>query len=334
MNRALKTSYVFCATVCIVATVLPAKVRGHGTPIRVNVSDDRLVVSHEPNNFPPPIFGEDDEDGDPFGTVTLPSLGSVIVWQLPGFEIFGMDGASNLSIETLTRPVIGATPAQERLLWFWNPNTELVEMSPAEFHLLGSGGRSLTMLPTDQVAPPPFGLADPIAGQQGFHNHGLLSYALDDDLHAPAGVYGFFARLTSNEYNPSEPFLLVFNYGVSYGRVVEAAEVLVAASTPLPGDYNRDGTVDAADYSIWRKTLGSTTELAADGSGNRVVDEDDYGIWRQHFGATIDTATAAANEKGRGVRLVSASVPEPGSVGLVMGVMLFLSARLHGRWFQ
>jgi hypothetical protein len=26
----------------------------------------------------------------------------------------------------------------------------------------------------------------------------------------------------------------------------------------LPGDYNGDGTVDAADYVVWRKTLGTT----------------------------------------------------------------------------
>jgi arabinogalactan endo-1,4-beta-galactosidase len=29
------------------------------------------------------------------------------------------------------------------------------------------------------------------------------------------------------------------------------------------GDYNRDGVVDAADYTVWRDTLGSTTDLRA-----------------------------------------------------------------------
>jgi probable HAF family extracellular repeat protein len=38
---------------------------------------------------------------------------------------------------------------------------------------------------------------------------------------------------------------------------------------PLPGDFNHDGTVNAADYVIWRKTGGSP---------------DDYHTWRANFG--------------------------------------------------
>ena len=32
----------------------------------------------------------------------------------------------------------------------------------------------------------------------------------------------------------------------------------------LPGDYNGDGIVDAADYTRWRNNLGSTTTLLND----------------------------------------------------------------------
>ena len=35
----------------------------------------------------------------------------------------------------------------------------------------------------------------------------------------------------------------------------------------LTGDYNHDGIVSAADYTVWRDTLGSTTDLRADGDG-------------------------------------------------------------------
>ena len=52
------------------------------------------------------------------------------------------------------------------------------------------------------------------------------------------------------------------------------------------GDYNGNGIVDAADYTVWRDTLGSTTALAADGSGNLVVDQADYGVWKTNFGHT------------------------------------------------
>ena len=40
----------------------------------------------------------------------------------------------------------------------------------------------------------------------------------------------------------------------------------------VDGDFNRDGTVDASDYVLWRKTLGSTVTLftGADGDGDGV----------------------------------------------------------------
>ena len=72
---------------------------------------------------------------------------------------------------------------------------------------------------------------------------------------------------------------------------------------PLAGDYNLNGTVDAADYVIWRKTLGATVAAfsGADGDGDGMADEDDHGVWRTNFGrelpaaaATITTVAAAA----------------------------------------
>ena len=53
----------------------------------------------------------------------------------------------------------------------------------------------------------------------------------------------------------------------------------------LPGDYNSSRRVDAADYVVWRKTLGQsvTPYSGADGNGNGRVDEADYGVWRALF---------------------------------------------------
>jgi hypothetical protein len=55
----------------------------------------------------------------------------------------------------------------------------------------------------------------------------------------------------------------------------------------LPGDYNQNDVVDAADYVFWRKTLGTTGIQAysgADGSGNGSIGEEDHGVWRANFG--------------------------------------------------
>jgi Dockerin type I domain len=69
---------------------------------------------------------------------------------------------------------------------------------------------------------------------------------------------------------------------------------------PIPstvfGDFNLDGVVDAADYSVWRDHLGNivTPYTSADGNGNGVVDAADYEVWKSHFGQT--------NEQGAGSR--------------------------------
>ena len=57
-------------------------------------------------------------------------------------------------------------------------------------------------------------------------------------------------------------------------------------SASLLGDYNGDGFVDAADYTVWRDTLGQTVTngSGADGSSNGTVDQDDYDVWVAHFG--------------------------------------------------
>jgi hypothetical protein len=58
----------------------------------------------------------------------------------------------------------------------------------------------------------------------------------------------------------------------------------------LAGDYTGDGLVNAADYTVWRDTLGSTTELAADGDASGVIDAPDYGVWTANYGASAATA--------------------------------------------
>jgi hypothetical protein len=61
------------------------------------------------------------------------------------------------------------------------------------------------------------------------------------------------------------------------------------------GDYNNSGSVDTADYVVWRKSLNSTVPAftGADGNGNGMVDQADYDIWRANFGRTSPTSGAA-----------------------------------------
>jgi hypothetical protein len=63
----------------------------------------------------------------------------------------------------------------------------------------------------------------------------------------------------------------------------------------LRGDYDLSGGVGAADYVLWRKTLGTSVAAysGADGDGDGVVDQDDYGIWRANFGNTSPASASA-----------------------------------------
>ncbi|WP_146574032.1 hypothetical protein [Botrimarina hoheduenensis] len=123
------------------------------------------------------------------------------------------------------------------------------------------------------------------------------------------------------------------------------------------GDYDYDGTVDAADYAIWEDAFGTTGTSPADGSANAVVDVADYTVWRDHLGdagvlgVAADVSVRFGLDSGgglepsynaltdRGVTLggddpdavitissPSLSVPEPASLSLVL-----LLAAIHGR---
>lgn len=79
----------------------------------------------------------------------------------------------------------------------------------------------------------------------------------------------------------------------------ESSDTFVATisfSPPgLPGDYNRDGAVDMADYVVWRKTIGTAIDYfaGADGSGDGMVGPEDYGVWRGHFGERLTVIASA-----------------------------------------
>ena len=75
------------------------------------------------------------------------------------------------------------------------------------------------------------------------------------------------------------------------------------ALVSLTGDYNHNGIVDAADYTVWRDTVGQSVYpgTGADGDGDGMVDQGDYAVWTSHFGLSGPGAGSGA----------AAAVPEP-----------------------
>jgi hypothetical protein len=64
----------------------------------------------------------------------------------------------------------------------------------------------------------------------------------------------------------------------------------------LAGDYNFNGIVDTADYTVWRDTRGTTVPAfsGADGNGDGVVDGADYVTWKTYFGSALPLGLASA----------------------------------------
>ena len=82
---------------------------------------------------------------------------------------------------------------------------------------------------------------------------------------------------------------------------------LQVIATRVPGDFNADGAVDAADYVVWRKGLGTT------------YTQSDYDDWRADFGQTGGSGSGAT---------ANATIPEPASIiMLIMGSFVICVCR-------
>jgi acyl-CoA thioesterase-1 len=95
-------------------------------------------------------------------------------------------------------------------------------------------------------------------------------------------------------WNEAMPLDLAFRYQTADGTSQAGAVVYTIDKQTLgrsSGDYNNDGVVNAADYTVWRDTLGGTGfSLLADGDGNLRVDGGDIEVWADHYGLTFQVA--------------------------------------------
>ncbi|TWT37142.1 hypothetical protein KOR34_20890 [Posidoniimonas corsicana] len=75
----------------------------------------------------------------------------------------------------------------------------------------------------------------------------------------------------------------------------------------VPGDYNSDGVVDAADYTVWRDNLGAGAGTLPNDPDGGPIGDAQYTTWRTHFGSSVATS----------LDLALAPVPEPTSPALL-----------------
>ncbi len=87
----------------------------------------------------------------------------------------------------------------------------------------------------------------------------------------------------------------------------------------LPGDYNDDGIVDAADFTVWRDNLGAPGDMIPNHNDLGPIGTAHYLTWKSHFGMSAPTSLSDTRVAG---------VPEPATV------LLVLVASLVAAWLK
>jgi T5SS/PEP-CTERM-associated repeat protein len=131
-------------------------------------------------------------------------------------------------------------------------------------------------------------------------------------VHANGGVLGGFPTLNL----PAIP------NGMGWAIVYTGLGVFLnVESAPLIGDYNHNNVVDAADYALWRDSLGQTgAGLAADGNHNNQIDPGDYDVWRARFGQVTPSGATLPAEP-------PSAVPEAEAMALMVAGILAMCFR-------
>lgn len=117
-----------------------------------------------------------------------------------------------------------------------------------------------------------------------------------------------------------------------YDSLLSVEQLLFLANNPgltindmavsLPGDFNVNGVVDAADYVLWRNSNGTSNALPNDNGLGTPIGPAHFNLWRAHFGQTAGSGVGS---------LANAPVPEPGTLLAYIGSVIFAFCRMIPR---
>jgi endonuclease I len=148
----------------------------------------------------------------------------------------------------------------------------------------GTGGISVDLLPFSGLAQ----------GEQ-------MTFSAFVDTATPGTKSADFSLLLSGENLPG-----------AQSQALSLSFIVDVLAGGLAGDFNSDGLVNLADYSVWRDNLGSTADLHGNGVNDGVVNSLDYDLWKANFGNMASAASVGGN----------VTVPEPSSYLVLVLVML------------
>jgi hypothetical protein len=143
----------------------------------------------------------------------------------------------------------------------------------------------------------------------GFDADALIVRVMD----ATSGGFVFESEVFPVQTTSYQPPSGVLQVGVDYAYAILLGDVegsyiessSWAFSEPfrftIAGDFNTNGTVDAADYVAWRKNF----------SGDQAM----YDAWRENFGTSLGDGSGSALPSAESL---SAAVPEPATLALLI----------------
>lgn len=225
-------------------------------------------------------------------TIAFFLLDGIVVTRLPGFE--GLPA----TVETTARFTFDPGSTFERI---------------TDFSGGLSGGSEFSLGVVSNAMPTATSTAQLVVGQ---------SYSLTAALQIRSSVSSAFGTQIgsfSASLDPLQSFVVPEGYVVNApdGMVIDNVYLGTPASITagIEGDYNFDGLVDAADYTVWRDTFSTGGDLPNDTTPDAVT-TDDYDLWSTNYNVPL---------------ACSSHIPEPGAACLIVVASLTTFACHRGR---